>query len=231
MTKPSASESSSKRRKARKNSNGQSLADRAYERLEELIVTLKLQPGTILTEADLNRRIGIGRTPIREALQRLEAFRLVTPLPRHGIMISEVNVADHMTLLETRRVVDRLIASRAARRATEEQREALRHRAAEMLLTSTSGDLETFMRLDHECDKVLEEAARNPSAVQAAVPLHIQSRRFWYAFHQKADFARAARLHHELLLTVVQGNEPEAEVASDKLIDYLEEFTRSTFEP
>jgi DNA-binding GntR family transcriptional regulator len=231
MPKSHTTESSPKARKSRKGPNGQSLADRAYERLEELIVTLKLQPGTILTEADLIRRIGIGRTPMREALQRLEAFHLVTPLPRHGIMISEVDVADHMTLLETRRVIDRLIASRAARRATEEQREALHHHAAEILLTSTSGNLEAFMRLDHECDEVLEEATRNPSAVQAAGPLHIQSRRFWYAFHQKADFPRAARLHHNLLLAVAQGNGPEAEVASDRLIDYLEEFTRSTFEP
>jgi DNA-binding GntR family transcriptional regulator len=231
MTKTRPVDPSPKSRKAKKPSNGHSLADRAYERLEELIVTLKFQPGTILTESDLIRRINIGRTPMREALQRLEAFRLVTPLPRHGIMISEVNVADHMTLLETRRVIDRLIASRAARRATEDQREQLQHHAAEMLLTATSGDLESFMRVDHACDQVLDKAAKNPSAAQAAGPLHIQSRRFWYAFHQKADFPRAARLHHELLLAVAQGNEAGAAVASDRLIDYLEEFTRSTFEP
>ena len=184
----------------------------------------------ILTESDLIRKTGIGRTPTREALQRLEAFRLLTPLSRHGIMISEVNVAEHMTLLETRRVLDRLIASRAARRATPEQREKLRALADSMLDAAASGNLDRFMRIDHECDLLLDQACHNPSASQAAGPLHIQSRRFWYAFQNNADLPRAARLHHAMLIAVSRGDDSAAEAASDALTEYMEEFTRSTFE-
>jgi DNA-binding GntR family transcriptional regulator len=215
---------------ARKSSNGQTLADRAYEHLEQLIVTLALPPGDVLTESDLIRTIKIGRTPTREALQRLEAFGLVTPLSRHGIRISEVNIAGHLALLETRRVLDRLIAVRAARRASPDQRDALRRLAGEFLRTATTGNLHRFMRIDHECDHLLDLASHNPSAAQAVGPMRIQSRRFWYAFRQKADLPHAAHLHHMLMGAVVGGDEPAAETASDNLIDYMEEFTRSTFE-
>jgi DNA-binding GntR family transcriptional regulator len=211
--------------------NGVSLADTAYERLEELIVTLQLLPGSVVTEADIIRRIGIGRTPIREALQRLEVHRLVTPLPRHGIIIGELNVADHLSLLDTRRVLDRLIVTRAARRANAAQRSELLRCASAIGLAAASADLDEFMRIDHASDMVLEAAARNPSATLAAAPLHIHCRRFWYAFHQHADLAVAARHHATLFRAVADGAQEAAGAASDALIDYLEEFTRSTFEP
>jgi DNA-binding GntR family transcriptional regulator len=230
MRKPQAPDVPVRTRRGRRSRNSQTMADRAYVKLEELLVTLALPPGTILTESDLIKKSGVGRTPTREALQRLEAFRLVTPLPRHGIMISKVNVTEHLVLLETRRVLDRLVASRAARRATPEQRMALRGLADSMLATAASGNLDEFMRIDHECDLLLDLACHNPSATQAAGPLHIQSRRFWYAFQRNADLARAAKLHHKLLLAVCEGNESIAAAASDALIDYMEEFTRSTFE-
>ena len=101
---------------------GLSLADRAYSDLEELIVTLRLAPGSAVSEAELSQRLGIGRTPIREALQRLARERLVTILPRRGIIVSEINVKSQLRLLEVRREVERLVAKNAARRATPEQR-------------------------------------------------------------------------------------------------------------
>jgi DNA-binding GntR family transcriptional regulator len=216
---------------SRKGANGASLADTAYERLEELIVTLKLPPGSVVTEAEIIKRIGIGRTPTREALQRLEVHRLVTPLPRHGIIIGELNVADHLSLLDTRRVLDRLIATRAARRANAEQRSAITQCASAIVLAAGSADLDKFMRIDHASDVILEAAARNPSAILATAPLHIHCRRFWYAFHQHADLVAAAGFHAALFRAVAEGDPEAAGTASDALIDYLEEFTRSTIEP
>ena len=85
----------------------QSLTDRAYGELEELIVTLKLAPGAAVSEAELSSRLRIGRTPIREALQRLARERLVTILPRRGIVVSEINVARQLRLHEVRRELER----------------------------------------------------------------------------------------------------------------------------
>ena len=68
------------------------VADRAYRELEEMIVTLQLSPGTVLSEQALSVRLKIGRTPIREALQRLARDGLVAIMPRRGIMVSEINL-------------------------------------------------------------------------------------------------------------------------------------------
>ncbi|MGB8433220.1 MAG: GntR family transcriptional regulator, partial [Burkholderiales bacterium] len=85
----------------------ETLTDKAYTYLEELIVTLKLPPGSAVSEAMLSRRLGIGRTPIREALQRLARERLVTILPRRGVIVSDINVKSQLRLLEVRREVER----------------------------------------------------------------------------------------------------------------------------
>ena len=85
-----------------------SLSDRAYRRLEEMIVTLQLAPGAVVSESALSKRLGIGRTPIREALQRLARERLVVVLPRRGIMVSEINVSTQLRLLEARRELEQI---------------------------------------------------------------------------------------------------------------------------
>src|SRR5262249_44464891 len=97
---------------------GESLTEKAYRQIEELIVTLQIPPGTVVSEAQLSERLAIGRTPIREALQRLARERLVVVLPRRGIMVSEINVRTQLRLLEVRRELERLIARSAARRAS-----------------------------------------------------------------------------------------------------------------
>src|SRR5437762_14230164 len=104
-------------------SSSQSLTDCAYLDLEEMIVTLKLPPGTAVSESELSQRLRIGRTPIREALQRLARERLIVILPRRGILVSEINVKSQLRLLEVRRELERLIARSAARRATPAERE------------------------------------------------------------------------------------------------------------
>jgi DNA-binding GntR family transcriptional regulator len=207
-----------------------SLAEEAYVRLEEMIVTLELQPGSVHSEADLSRTIGIGRTPLREALQRLQAQRLVTTLPRRGVVISEINIVDYLTLLETRRVLDRLIATKAARRATPEQREVLRRRAASMAKAAARGDMPEFMRLDTEFDHLVEAASRSAFALQASVPLHAHCRRFWYLYRHNGDLPRAAELHAALMEAVAVGDEEAAGNASDALVDYLDEFARTALD-
>ena len=126
----------------------QSLTDLAYAHLEELIVTLKLAPGAVVSESDLSELTGIGRTPIREALQRLAREKLVSILPRRGIVVTEINVGNQLRLLEVRRELERLMASLAAERATPEERREFAEVAAAMLAAAAKGDDIAFMRLD-----------------------------------------------------------------------------------
>jgi DNA-binding GntR family transcriptional regulator len=208
----------------------QSLADRAYQQLESMIVTLQLQPGSVVTEGQLSALLGIGRTPLREAIQRLAAQRLVSTVPRRGLMISEINLTDHLGVLETRRALDRLIASTAARRAKPEQREALKEYAHLMEHAAAGEDLAEFMRLDRDLDALMAEASNNAAASHALAPLHTHCRRFWYWYRHQGDLPRAAELHEALIVAVVEGNEEAAAAASDMLLDYLEQFTRAALD-
>src|SRR5260370_7915943 len=77
----------------------ETLTEQAYKQIQELIVTLRLKPGQVLSEQSLSASLGIGRTPIREALQKLALARLVTILPRKGILVSDINPHTHPPLL------------------------------------------------------------------------------------------------------------------------------------
>ena len=98
----------------------ESLTDRAYKELEELVVTLRLAPGSVLSENALAGELGIGRTPIREALQRLAREGLVVILPRKGILVSEINPRKQLLVLEVRRELERLVARSGALRRSED---------------------------------------------------------------------------------------------------------------
>jgi len=92
-----------------------SLAEKVYAELEEMIVTLQFEPGQMLSESELSEILQVSRTPIGEALQRLAREGLVNILPRRGIVVTEINIADQLKLLEFRSVVSRFAAGSAAR--------------------------------------------------------------------------------------------------------------------
>src|ERR1700722_14777736 len=100
----------------------ETLTEKAYRALEEEIVTLRIPPGTVVSEAILSRRLGVGRTPIREALQRLAREWLVVIMPRRGIVVSEIDPVRQPRLLEARREIERFLARAAAKRAAPLQR-------------------------------------------------------------------------------------------------------------
>ena len=167
----------------------------AYDRIEEMIATLQLEPNQPIVESELIQMTGLGRTPIREALMRLIASGLIEQQPRRGLRVSEIRIAEHLILIETRRVLERLIAGSATKRATAGQRTALLQCAHDMSDAAHRGDLTGYMQADQALDHVTHEASRNPYAVQAVVPMIIQCRRFWYAYQHEGDLERGARCH------------------------------------
>lgn len=210
--------------------NPATLSIQAYDRIEEMIVTLKLKPGSIISESHLMHETGIGRTPVREALLRLAAEHLVEMRPRKGIMVSEINITDQLALLETRRALERIIISKAARRATLEQRKRLSEFAAQIVSAAESGDLNSFIHFDHEFDQIIAEAARNPFASEACAPLRAHCRRFWYRYHHDEDLSQSAQLHAEIMRAVSANDESKALEATESLMDYLEKLTREAID-
>src|ERR1700744_5098663 len=173
-----------------------SLTDQAYSQLEEMITTLKLAPGTVLSEQALAKELHIGRTPVREALQRLWRDGLVVVLPRRGILVSEINLRSQLRLLETRRVLENLVAKLAAERATEEELQTFAELARNMRQAAQDSDDIAFMRLDRLFNEFVAKASRNEFALRSLGSLSALSRRFWYQHYKEAaDLPLCANLH------------------------------------
>ena len=205
------------------------LTDKAYAQIEELIVTLQLPPGTVLSELVLADRLGIGRTPIREALQRLSRDGLVNILPRRGVLVSDIDLRSQLRLLEVRRELERLMARGAAERASEEERAQFSGIAAGMYRASDTDDDISFMRLDQQFNTLVSLAARNEFASRSMGLMHGLSRRFWYQhYKQAADLSLCARLHAAVAEAIANRDPDKAAEASDRLIDYIESFARTT---
>jgi DNA-binding GntR family transcriptional regulator len=210
----------------------QSLTDRAYAEIEEMIVTLRLAPGSAVSESELSGHLGIGRTPIREALQRLARERLVAIFPRRGIFVTDINVTSQLRLLEVRRELERLIARSAARRATPAERDRFAAVAAAFEAAAKANDDVTFMRIDRDFNVLCSQAAHNEFAAGAMSLMHSLSRRFWYLhYKQAADMPLTAKLHADIARAIAAGDEERAAKASDRLLNLIEKFTRSTVSP
>jgi DNA-binding GntR family transcriptional regulator len=209
--------------------SAETLTERAYRALEEEIVTLRLKPSQVLSEQMLSATFKIGRTPIREALQRLAREGLVAILPRKGILVSDINPRNQLLVLEVRRELERLLSRAGAERATKEQREQLQDIARGMDRASKANDDIAFMRLDRELNRLMIEAGHNDYAARSMKLLQGLSRRFWYMhYREAADLPLCARLHANQARAIAQGDGDAAARASDKLMDYVENFTRRT---
>jgi DNA-binding GntR family transcriptional regulator len=203
------------------------LADRALRLLEEQIVTLQLAPGTVWSETALSKRIKIGRTPVREAVQRLAADHLVVIMRRHGIMISQINVQEQLLVLEARRQLEGYIASRSARRGAAEEKARLSAIAEAMETIGKAGDVFSFLRYYYFSKKLLCEAARNPYAARAIAPLHTLSRRFYFLHHEEfGDLPIVAEHHAAQARAAAIGDEEAVMKASERIVDYAEAFTK-----
>lgn len=204
------------------------LADIAHSKLEELIVTLELAPGSLWSEAMLSDRIGIGRTPVREAVQRLAWERLVTIIRRHGIRISDIDPHEQMLVLELRREFEPLVASRAARRATVDERRYLSKIADSFMEAGATVDAMKFLRVHFESKRFVIACARNPFVANAFAPINALTRRFYFVYQRETkDVAKAAALHAAVLKAIASGDEVAAAEAATIMVDYAEYYTRS----
>jgi DNA-binding GntR family transcriptional regulator len=207
----------------------ETLTGRAYTEIEELIVTLQLAPGEAVSEQMLSERLRIGRTPIREALQRLARERLVRILPRRGVVVSAIDVAAQLRLLEVRRELERLVARGAARRASDAERERFAELARQFERAGRTGDDKTFMRIDREFNELCLAAVKNEFAAGAMGLMNSLSRRFWFHhYKQAADMPETAKLHADIARAIARGDEKAAAQALDRLLDNIQSFTRAT---
>ena len=189
---------------------------------------LELHPGQFLQEKNLTETLGLGRTPVREAVQRLTETGLLKIYPRKGILVQPVQAESLGQVLETRRVLERLLVVKAAERADEPQRTRLEKLAGALDSASDAASdaahlqADTFFELDHQVDRLLAEACRNVFLVRSLAPLHAHCRRLWFLFRADVDMGDAARLHAHLARSVSVEDKTGAIRALNGIISVLE---------
>ncbi|MCC2689074.1 MAG: GntR family transcriptional regulator [Rhizobiaceae bacterium] len=194
---------------------------RAYRALERMIVTLELPPGTVATEGALITRLELGRTPVREAIQRLAWEGLIDIRPRAGLAIAPLHAADWLRVIEARRGVEIVLARSAARFITRSAAASLHAAALAIQKSVMNFEVADFLDADKAMDEAIALAADNSFASLAAAPLQTHSRRFWFRYRSRSGLAEAAERHVGLISSIIDGKEEEAGSAAEQLMDLL----------
>jgi len=202
-----------------------SLAEQAYDQLEEKLVTLELPPGAQVSEGRLIEMIGLGRTPVREAIQRLAQQDLLLVLPRKGLVVTPINRNDMMHVLEARKPIERVIVYRAALNAKDDQRSEIAAIARKLTISHES--FTDFLRLGHELGKLLDDCAGNPYATAAVSPLRSHCRRFWYRNRFQLQLSDAISAHSKMARLIARRDYVSAQKASDGVIAVMERYAAS----
>jgi DNA-binding GntR family transcriptional regulator len=157
---------------------GELLADRAYVELRDQIVTLTIPPGAPINEESLGRELGLGRTPLREAIKRLALENLVAVYPRRGTFVTEINITDLAHISDVRVQLEGHAAFRAAQRLTPAQRGELDALLAE--IEQPRGDADALMGLDARIHRFVYRCAANPYLRNTLEHYLNLSLRIWY---------------------------------------------------
>jgi DNA-binding GntR family transcriptional regulator len=202
--------------------NGDSHSETAYRILKEKIVTLKLPPASLLNEADVMAELGLGRTPIREALLRLAFENLVVILPRRGTIVADLNMSDLQKIFEMRLELEIFAVRLAAERATPAQ-------IAEMeLLFANSdeiircGDSHQLMQLDHQAHQLLAKAAHNEFLEETLERLYHHGLRLWHLLLDKVSELPAAIEEHQDMIVAIKAGDGQraAEIMRGHITDF-----------
>jgi DNA-binding GntR family transcriptional regulator len=200
----------------------------AYEAIERMIVMQELEPGLLVSEAQLMQLTQLGRTPVREALQRLARARMVEVHPNRGVLIPSISVEAQLKRLELRRVLEALAVRVACQRARAQEREEMR--AMVGVLTGGHLDLAAYMGTVRDTHDLIVRATDNEYFADTMAPLQGLSRRFWLAHveDEEEDVRTGSNLHVAILKAILDRDSDAAERASLALNDYLTEFAYGT---
>jgi DNA-binding GntR family transcriptional regulator len=198
----------------------QSLADKAYHEIRDLIVSLELAPGAVIDERDLVGRLGIGRTPVREALRRLALERLVDVYPRRGMFVTGVDVRQLARLSEVRAVLEPEAARLAAERAADDDRARL-----DALLAELDAGGSELMELDERIHRAVYRAAHNDLLEATLEQYYALALRIWVlALEHRHDLEEAVEAHRDLVEAIRDG---DGDRAAETMRNHVENFEQA----
>ena len=174
-----------------------SLAEKAYQLLVTKITRLDLLPGSVLAEKTLIEELAIGRTPIREALQRLAIEGLVEHMPNRGMFVADITAQSVQQIYEFRSLLDGYAAWLAASRADAQQIQELRHLHKQLVRATEDDDIDRYVALDRRFYEVLAAAARNDFVAEAVPRIFNLHLRLWFFISRKIGGWHAIAASHE----------------------------------
>ena len=204
------------------------LSQQAYEQIKQMIVTLKLAPGSVIDEAQLQDELQLGRTPIREALKRLALESLVSIVPRRGIFVTNIGINDLQRLLEVRLELETLATRLAAQRGTAEHWQRMEQLVVEPLVLDGDSDSD-MIRVDEAFHEIIYEAADNRFLHEAITVLLSLNERLWYFFLPDiGGFERTNHDHRLIWQSLEAGNgEQAAEQMKQHMLSSLDKLRAS----
>lgn len=201
-----------------------SLAQFAYENLQEQLITLEIPPGHPLNETELGKTLGVGRTTIREAFRRLECDHLIVSYARRGTFATTVDLAELSEVTEVRTLLEPLAARRAAISATPQLREEIRQRAVFLDELDPATDERALMRHDMAVHRLIYQAAGNSRLQEILIRYDNLATRIWcYLLDKLPSVAGHIKENAALLRAIADG---DADLASSLAGDAISEFEK-----
>jgi DNA-binding GntR family transcriptional regulator len=201
-------------------SKGGSLAAQAYEQIKEKILTLHFLPGQYLNEGALCALLNAGRTPVHQALQRLEIEGLVEIMPRKGVIVQPDSISEILKILDSRVTVEAELARNAAERATPKDAEELKMLARQGYGNGQPTDIDTFITGDRAFHEKFAEMAGNPVLSDFARSLHERSIRYWYLHLWQTMDTKATIRQHTAIAEMIARR--DADGAAKAVRDHIE---------
>jgi len=208
--------------KARARAPKMPLHDQAYEKIKHEIITLGFRPGEYLNEAQVSKRFRIGRTPVRQALNRLMLEGMVDVIPRKGVIVKAVSLDDVVQTIDVRIVNETYCAKLAVARADESDIAELTRILDESDKAIAASDSVRQMMLDRDFHNALSRAARNAVLAECIRTLHDRSLRFWFISLGDPVHHVAVKQEHRAILDAIKARDPEA--AGTAVRSHIESF-------
>lgn len=198
------------------------LAERAYERIRDDIVFLRVEPGTPLDDKLLSASLGMSLTPVRDALKRLTLERMVVTYPRRGTFVAEITVSDEQWLTEIRQNLEAVAAALAAERATPQERSALAELARHLDDDHANHLTGDYHALDYRIHTAIYAAAHNPFLESSLVQyLNLMMRIWHYGLRRVPSQHTVGRDQQDVVAAIVRGDAAgAADAARAHLGDY-----------
>ena len=203
----------------------QSLRDAAYEAIKHRIITCAFKPGECINEASVSALLGLGRTPVHQAIDRLMLEEMVDVIPRKGVIVKPVILQDVMQMIEVRMVNETQCARLAAARAEESHIEKMSAVLSKATRAIDKQDIHSLMELDREFHLLLASASKNFELAEIIRRLNERSLRFWFISFTTSDHHQSFQRQHEALFEAVRKH--DADAAEDAMRIHIEAFRKS----